>query len=310
MNNQTLTIGIPTYNSENTISALLDSLDKQNGEGYNLQKIVVYDDQSSDRTAELVSVRSRHVPYLKIVDASKRKGFAHAVQHLLTHSTSDITLLLNDDVVIQNSDFLQKIAAAFQESSNIGLVCANPRPYAPNNFVERAVDSGFSAYDRARRHIRQGNSSLTCDGKTMAFSRRFIQTFPFPNDFAQMGNVDTYMYCMCIQNHFEYRFIESATVGFKNPSTVADLTRWTLRNNHSLAFIREQFNYILDDDYRRVRRFFLYYKAAELIKNPLGCLLLFAISVACACSLRFGHFKFNPTWTTISSTKSHVETTS
>lgn len=296
-----VTVGIPTYNAEENIVALLDSIHFQKGKSFKLHKIVVYDDGSSDKTRQLV--RSYKSPLVQLVEAKQRRGFAAGVHYLLNQSTTDLTFLLNDDVMIIGDDFLEKTVIPFTQSKTVGLVCANPQPYPPKTFLERAIESGFRAYERAKMQIREGNSSLTCDGKTMHFSKAFIQSIKFPKNLSNMGNVDTYMYCLCIRNGFEYRYVHDAIVGFGNPTSVTDLTRWTRRNIESLKLIRSQFGTILDDDYNRAKHLFDKEKLIEFFRNPIGCLLLAGVTTYCSLAISFTPATFNPRWEVVRTTK-------
>ena len=298
-----VSVGIPTYNAEENIAALLTSLERQKETGFLLKSIIVYDDVSRDNTRQIV--KAFDSPRVKLVPAKTRGGFAHAVHYLLTTSLADVTVILNDDVLIEGTDFFQKTIAPFRESESVGLLCANPQPYRAQSFVEHAVETGFRAYEKAKLRVRQGNNSLTCDGKTMHFSRSFIKKIRFPEDYGEMGNVDTYLYCMCKEEGFTYRFVRNAVVRFKNPSSVRDLVKWTLRNNHSTKTLRSRFGKILDADMLRVNTYFAKHKLAAFVQNPLGCLLLMSVTAYVSLLLQFTPAKFNTTWETVRSTK-HV----
>lgn len=296
-----VTIGIPTYNAQDNIIALLDSIHAQKGSLFTLKNILVYDDLSTDNTRQLVANYTS--PLVRLIRPQKRRGFAYGVRYLLHASSTDLTVLLNDDVTLRGTDFLEKTVKPFTECSRVGLVCANPQPYPPQNFIQRAIESGFRAYERAKLEIRDGNSPLTCDGKSLLFSRPFVRTIVFPRDLATLGNVDTYMYCLCVKNGFEYRFVRSAFVGFKNPDTLSDLVQWTRRNNESILLIRKRFGSILDDDFNAVKHLFTKHKIIELFKNPVGCFLLAAVTAYCSVAISLTPATFNPRWDIVRSTK-------
>lgn len=299
----TVSVGIPAYNAEENIAALLTSLETQKEVGFLLKSIIVYDDVSHDKTRQIVN--SYPSSRVTLVSAQTRRGFAHAVHSLLTTSDADVMVILNDDVLIEGTHFFQKTIEPFITSSKVGLLCANPQPYQAQTFVERAVETGFRTFEKVKLRIRQGNNSLTCDGKTMHFSRAFIQSIPFPKDYSEMGNVDTFMYCICKENGFDYRFVRDAVVRFKNPSTIRDLVKWTLRNNDSMNKLRVRFGSVLESDLTRANAYFTKQKLAAFAQNPFGCLLLMGVTAYVSLVLQFSPTRFNTTWETVRSTK-HV----
>jgi glycosyltransferase involved in cell wall biosynthesis len=54
-NKLTVTIGIPAYNEEKSISNLLDSIIEQTQKDYVLEKVIVACDGCTDKTSEVVS---------------------------------------------------------------------------------------------------------------------------------------------------------------------------------------------------------------------------------------------------------------
>ena len=71
-----LSVIIPCYNAEDTISEQLEALAEQ--EWTHPWEVIVADNGSTDSTREIVERYRNHLPLLSIVDASGRRGSAHA----------------------------------------------------------------------------------------------------------------------------------------------------------------------------------------------------------------------------------------
>lgn len=302
---KTVTVAIAAYNAEQNIKRLLLSLTGQIEKNYVLKKIVVYSDKSTDGTVKYASeIKSKKV---LITNAQQRRGFASVVVYLLKNNESDILVLLNDDVVINDILFIHKIVRPFYRDKNIGLACASPIPFRSGNFIERAVRSGFFAYKNMSYHVRNGNNIFTCDGKALILSRQFIQALLFPKNYKEMGNVDGYLYFCCLQYGFKYRHIKDAILYFKCPSSIYDFVRWQTRNNANKYILKKRFGEVVDKEYKIPKIIFAYYRFIEAIKNPFGSVLIYMLGLFSMKRARVFSQNFAPKWDLVETTKNlHV----
>ncbi len=296
-----VSIGIAAYNAEKNITFLVDGLLRQIKRNYRLRNIFIYSDASTDKTLELLyKYKNKKI---KIINSTKRNGFGNVVKSLLRKNTADLFILLNDDISINNRYFIEKIVNIFYNENNIGLACGNPQPLRPTNLVERGVISGFRAFEKVKIKVKSGNSVLTCDGKTMIFTKKFIQALEFPKDLKKIGNVDGFMYFSCINIGFKYRFVKDAIVKFKCPSTVADFVKWTTRNNLSREILKKKFGSKVSEEYVAPIIPFTYYRIIEFLKNPIGSLLIFILNIYCAIQAKYFKKNFSLTWDLVKTTK-------
>jgi glycosyltransferase involved in cell wall biosynthesis len=88
--NAKITIAIPAYNSEKTIADTLRSANKQD---YPMKEILVLDDGSTDRTAEIAKAHGA-----RVLKNKKNKGIGKALERLMKHAhTKYIIYLCADD---------------------------------------------------------------------------------------------------------------------------------------------------------------------------------------------------------------------
>ena len=298
-NRLSVSIGIAAYNCEDNIFLLLKSLLMQKIIG-KVDQIIVYSDAGQDQTVEVAKkVKGKKI---KVIDAKKRQGFAHAVEMLLRLNKSDIIILLNDDIKISDSHFIEKISNAFTDK-RIGLVTANPQPMRPQAFIEKAANSAFRVYEKMRYTIRGGNNEFTCDGKVLALSKPFIKSLRMPKNYEQIGNTDSFLYFSCLANGFKYKHVKNAVVKFKLPSNLKDYISLTVRNNTDPYILKGRFGKAVEMEYKKPKLAFYYFGLIEFIKNPIGSIPIFIIGLYVRYKARQIQKAFNPTWDLVKSTK-------
>lgn len=98
-----LSILIPAYNEQNTISQVLLSLTKINLNGIS-REIIIIDDGSSDNTASILKKEKEKYPGIKIITRKKNKGKGAAIQSGLKIATGDIILIQDADLEYNPKD--------------------------------------------------------------------------------------------------------------------------------------------------------------------------------------------------------------
>ncbi len=92
-----LSVVIPCYNGAATIGAQLDALAAQKWD--EPWEVLVADNGSTDNTREIVTQYINHVPNLRLVDASARKGTSYARNTGIVAAQSDSVAFLDADDV-------------------------------------------------------------------------------------------------------------------------------------------------------------------------------------------------------------------
>jgi glycosyltransferase involved in cell wall biosynthesis len=125
-----ISIIVPSYNSENTISNCLDSLEDQSFKG-DFEIIVV--DSSYDRTPEIVD---SDYPAVKLIRLNKRTDPGRARNIGIGEARGDLIAFIDADCVAAH-DWLERMAGAHDSSHDIvgGIVRNSPES---NNLVGRA----------------------------------------------------------------------------------------------------------------------------------------------------------------------------
>ncbi len=109
-----ISVIIPCLNAASTIGQQLDALVGQSTKPW---EVIVADNGSTDQTREIVSRYANQFSKLRIVDASLRKGAAHARNMGASAATGDYLAFCDaDDVISEN--WLSALQTAFTEHHN------------------------------------------------------------------------------------------------------------------------------------------------------------------------------------------------
>jgi GT2 family glycosyltransferase len=299
---KTITVGVPAYNSGAHIFALLTNISKQKGKSFLLKKIVVYCDACTDNTvAEVQRVRDQRI---EIINDRKRGGMARGLIKMLQANTSDLFVLFNDDIEINDSSILEKVVQRFSQNKNVGLVSGNPQPLQPINFIESAGISTFRVYQKMRYQLNDGDNKFTCDGKFLAMSSAYLKKLKFPKNPKDMANVDAYLYLSCLENNFLYRHVRDAKVYFNFPRSVQDYIKWNSRNNADPYILKKRFgDLLIKKVYQKPQPAYRNALVQELLTHPVSCGVMFLLGRYCQYKAQQSEKWLKPTWDVVASTK-------
>lgn len=111
-----ISICVPTYNGENYLIDMFNSLLSQNFQDF---EIIVSDDKSTDNTINLL--KNVKDPRLKIFQNDENLGYGKNIQRLWKRATSDIIFLMGQDDILLKDALLRTYNAFFLDE-NIGAV--------------------------------------------------------------------------------------------------------------------------------------------------------------------------------------------
>lgn len=259
----TVSIGIPAYNEESNITYLLSDLLRQKGRGFSIKEIIVSSDGSQDKTVEKVSSFQNKI--VSVIDNYRRSGIAARLNQLVKLSTSDILVILNADISIQDSLFIEKLINPIVQK-RADLTSCPIQELPAQNFFEHILAVSMKIKHRIFKHIRQGNNVFTCHGPARAFSKKIYKKIHFPSSIGE----DAYSYLFCIYYGYTYEYVTKAHVLYKLPTNLLDHQKQSERFFYSKIqmeklfgekFVKTQyhipFTYIIES--------FIYFA----IKNPI-----------------------------------------
>ncbi|MFH1258741.1 MAG: glycosyltransferase family 2 protein [Elusimicrobiota bacterium] len=131
MRYQNISIVIPTFNGKKLLEKYLSSIiNACKNYSFGKTELIVVDDASNDGTANYLKL---NFPLVKVIRQDTNEGFSVSVNKGIFSSKNEITVLLNNDVEIQNN-FLSFFPQCF-EDENVFAV----RPALENSLEDKII---------------------------------------------------------------------------------------------------------------------------------------------------------------------------
>jgi glycosyltransferase involved in cell wall biosynthesis len=117
---------VPAYNEESTIALALESLTRQD---FPLRQIIVVDDASTDRTAEVVrryaELSSRNIVSVR---RNEQMGKTPAIREICQQSDTDVLFVLDADTVLMDSNYVSRSVEELFRNAGVASVCGQVMP--------------------------------------------------------------------------------------------------------------------------------------------------------------------------------------
>ncbi|HXT83682.1 MAG TPA: glycosyltransferase family 2 protein [Verrucomicrobiae bacterium] len=289
-----ITVGIPTFNEEKNILKFFESLQKQNNNETNKIEKIIFIDDSSDNTPNLIQEFKKKNPLLNIelIHNANRKGASNAWNIIFKKSIGDVVILLDADITLEKNciaNLCNKI------DQNTGLCASNTVPIIEeNNIFSRA--SGFIAF--WLRSIRMhGISQYTTMGRALAVYTQDVKDLEIPNNIIA---IDLYLQCKIMEKRKNVVYNDNAIIYFKTPLNLDDFLSQVTRAIIGHKQIKEYTKkFSIDISTSMALKEFI----KNAIKYPKYCLAL----IYCYSRLPFSYLKHRKKvsylWETATSTK-------
>ena len=163
---------VPARNEEQNIKDCLISLKNQL---YGLEKIVVIDDNSADRTPDIV----KKFEDVKLVRNDVHKGKIESLLTGLKYVDSELTLILDADTILEKN-FTDEIRTPFSDKKVAGA-CGTVFSKGSKNFTERARVPEYIFYQYFRKVSQNKRKALyTVAGCCAAFKTDVLKNYGIP----------------------------------------------------------------------------------------------------------------------------------
>lgn len=267
MNKLTVTIGIPAYNEEANIQALLRSVLAQESGNFELLEILVYCDGCTDQTAALA--RAVASPRIRVYEQPERKGQIYRQNQMLKVFRGDVLVLLEADTLPQDRFAISRLLEPFcrQGASRIGMTVGRAIALPPRNFLQRILYTGYAIKSAVFSEWKQGSNIFGSNGQNMrALSREFARTIVWPADVPE----DAYLYLRSRQSAFSMKQVPGAVTQFRTVGSFADGLKQTQKFLSGKRALREHFDPIfLRKEYGIPRWLIWKHVARSFIRHPL-----------------------------------------
>jgi glycosyltransferase involved in cell wall biosynthesis len=285
---QTVTIGIPAYNEELNIRALIRDLFRQKEKNYSIQNIFVSSDGSNDKTVSII--RKMNNRKIRVFDNKDRKGIARGLNQILETANTDIVVTLDADIRIKDNRFIEKLILPIT-TQKADLTSSAIREYNPKSFFAKTLEVSMRIKSIIFDQFNYGNNLYTCHGLARAYSKKLYKKLRFP---ISVGN-DMYSYLYCVAYKYTYAYAKDAIAWYRLPETYSDHKKQSLRffvsGNEQVKYFGKK---LIDESItipRDIYKKSMFKVLPIIIQNPLKTMAYYIIQL----TLRF-------------ESKSHIET--
>lgn len=215
----TVTIGIPAYNEEANIAALLHAVLQQEESYFTLTKIIVVSDASRDNTVEKVEqIDDRRI---SLVNHKHRKGQIFSQNEIFSLVNTDIVILLEADTIPQGKNYLYELLLPIIDNKKVGLVQGSWKPLPSQTFTGKVFSTQMLFYQELTENSEDA-SSLLCSGRGgRAFTERVYKQFHWPQSVPE----DVYALSWCQKNNIMTVFQKSAICNYRSPQSFSDYVK-------------------------------------------------------------------------------------
>lgn len=251
-----VSILIPAYNSEEWIA---DTIQSAIGQTWARKEIIVVDDGSKDRTAE---VARRFVSNEVVVVSTKNQGAAAARNHALSLSQGDYIQWLDADDLLA-ADKVERQLAALQESDSRKILLSSPWAFfnyrtSRARFVPTLLSQDLSAVEWL---LRKMGNNLHMQTATWLTSRE-LSDAAGPWDTRMVSDDDGEYFCRVLLASEGTRFVPETGVFYRVTTTsrVSYVGTSNKKKEALLLSMKLHIQYIRSlEDSERVRKACLHY---------------------------------------------------
>jgi glycosyltransferase involved in cell wall biosynthesis len=185
-----ITLAIIAYNAEKHIGLCLDSCINQR---YKDLDIVVVDDNSSDRTTDIVKEYQNKDKRINLVVHAENKSALQARKTAVKHAKSDYVWFIDSDDRIENFGAVAAIAKCIKQENHPDMVCFGSNDYYENGKLKREF------YDWGRkREIPDWKFDSDFRPYTRITKKKVLEKAinVIPDDFYLYRHNDLFMFCL------------------------------------------------------------------------------------------------------------------
>lgn len=273
---KTFSIVIPALDEERNIGGLLDDIQRQELAGaFNLEKIVIVSDGSTDATNEIVESRARDDDRIELVVNEARLGNARAINIGKSMVDSDALVILDGDIRLGDPSTLYALLGGITRGA--GMAGGNPRPVRDSDSFASAINEcGAYLRDDLRGRVRGGSNVISALGCILALDRALYADVEIPlNPVSPELLVpnDQYFYMKCLERGMRFESIDSARVRYKLCNSISDTNRQGVRFVFSMTSMESFFDSaLLAREYHIPLREIVMVLLNSLVRRPLRTL--------------------------------------
>ncbi|MES2437290.1 MAG: glycosyltransferase family A protein [Patescibacteria group bacterium] len=230
-----ISVVIPIYNEESSIQSILRSILQQNTSDFILHEILVLSDGSTDSSVS--EVRKVKDSRITLYDYTDQQGQNARLNFAYSKCSGTIIITLDGDIEISDRNLFQHLVTA-HSVHKADIVCGNPVPLAPRNFIEKVAFFGADVDQSVKAKLEDKAMRYRLIGRIFSCTKESLNGLVIPLDVSN----DVYIYYYSKLKNRIITFEPKAAVYFRLPSTLHDIVQQYKRHlhtNHHIYFSKE-----------------------------------------------------------------------
>ena len=298
-----VTVALSALNEGANIERLLNSVLMQIEEGFILDKIVVASDGSTDNTVEIAS--SLDPEKILVNNYKERKGQAIRMNEIYNNLDTDILVQTDADICFETKYVIRDLVKELVSDNQVMMCAGHAEPTQGKTFTERAVRCTFDAYADFKTTLKDGHNIFSVHGCILAFRRSFVEKMRLME--SGIGN-DLQCYLLCVKEGYKYRYVPSALVSFRLPTSIKDHIKQNTRQHEVRRRLHNEFDEALINKEMLVPKFlFIKSTLKQALKNPIMATYIFMLNKFCYLNSKFFGKNISGEWQIADSTKTISE---
>ncbi|HSW97951.1 MAG TPA: glycosyltransferase family 2 protein, partial [Candidatus Saccharimonadales bacterium] len=211
-----VTVGIPTFNEEENITHLLQSLLNQKDTHAIIEKIHIIDDMSKDNTVKNVSTFQDK--RIQVLVRNKRLGQTSAQNIIFEEATTDVVLILEADTCPVEINYVDIMIQPLLKNSRIGYIQGSMIPLPSRTLLGKILNRHFSIFTKLVIENKSFHLPITSGRGGRIFAKAVYTRLRWPSDVPD----DDYAAVWCIANNFSTYFCRKAHCHYQRPQSFND----------------------------------------------------------------------------------------
>lgn len=210
----TISVGIPIFNEETTISQLLTSILTQ--KEVSIKEVIIILDGSTDNSLEKIQIiRDKRI---RIISKTKRLGKAYRLQQILSSFHGDVLMLMDGDVTIIDKHLFQEVMKTYKKTKP-SIIGVHPYPHKPRNLLQRVLLSSITFQDYIKPSWNNGDNYLCFKGNMLLLEKTYAKSVSLPKN---LVNDDAYFYFLAKKKQLKTVYTCKNSVFYTLPQKLSD----------------------------------------------------------------------------------------
>lgn len=303
---KSVTIGISAYNEEQNILQLLNSIEAQKKGDFQLDKVVIISDGSTDNTIAAVNnfkLTSKTTP-IELISDVHRIGQPRRLVQLIAMSKSDYIIFFDADSVIADEFTINNLVESLSPK-NIAISSARITSVHSSNCFEKLVINRLSVWEIICDNFFEGNNIYRAHGTGLAIKRELFSNLNIPESITSAAK---YIYMHAISNNYAFKYVSESNIFYRVPNNFSDYSYQINRGGGERSVFEQNFGEIYKKHSHISAKIKLIGTLEAVQKHPLETFIGILFGILSAFFIDGRTFSKKGIWTISTSTKKAIIT--